>query len=108
MERRRMLDVIGRMRRARIGSPKEWDRVAGKVESDLPLSPSESEYYARMTRIYRDPGAAGAGRRSYHYRLSKLDDKPKCALCGEESEYYCNMNDQYFCQAHLAGHDPNE
>ena len=41
-------------------------------------------------------------------KLSKEDEKPPCKECGEDSLYYCNMNDQYFCNIHVVGHDKNE
>ena len=44
----------------------------------------------------------------YHYRLSDEDNKPKCALCDEKSMFYCNMNDLYYCDSHVVGHDENE
>ena len=46
--------------------------------------------------------------RTIHIRLSPDDPKPRCAECGNSSLYYCNMNDQYFCQEHVVGHDKNE
>ena len=108
MERQAILDVIGQMERARIGSPNKWKRVARKVRSDLPLTTAESEYYARLTRIYKDTRVTGTHTGRYHIRLSENDDRPRCATCQADSEYYCNMNDQYFCQIHVVGHDGNE
>jgi len=29
-------------------------------------------------------------------------------MCELNSMYYCNMNDQYFCETHVIGHDDNE
>ena len=46
--------------------------------------------------------------RIYHIKLSEDDKKPKCALCDKESLFYCNMNDIYYCQKHVVGHDENE
>ena len=36
--------------------------------------------------------------RIYHYKLSGDDKKPKCALCDQQSMFYCNMNDLYYCK----------
>ena len=46
--------------------------------------------------------------RYYHRKLSIEEPKPKCAMCESDSRYYCNMNDQYFCEIHVIGHDDNE
>ena len=46
--------------------------------------------------------------KNYHYKLSSDDHKPKCALCDDDSSYYCNMNDLYYCEKHVVGHDENE
>ena len=46
--------------------------------------------------------------RIYHYKLSDDDTKPKCALCDQQSMFYCNMNDLYYCDVHIVGHDENE
>ena len=32
----------------------------------------------------------------------------KCALCDDGISYYCNMNDLYYCEKHVVGHDENE
>jgi len=44
----------------------------------------------------------------YHYKLFTDDHKPKCALCDDDCSYYCNMNDLYYCEKHVVGHDENE
>jgi len=41
-------------------------------------------------------------------KLSNEDIKPKCKECEKISEFYCNMNDQYYCLKHVVGHDENE
>ena len=46
-----------------------------------------------------------------HKVLSPLDPNdsvPSCNECGKKSAYYCVMNDVYYCQKHLMGHDDNE
>ncbi len=105
-----MLDAISQMRRARIGRPRKWQRMAGKISSGVPLSPDDLEYYARLTRIYKEPERTEAGhvRGNYHTALSDMDASPGCVQCGMPSRYYCHMNDQYLCEIHVVGHDPNE
>ena len=44
----------------------------------------------------------------YHIKLSDDDKKPKCALCDQQSMFYRNMNDLYYCNIHVVGHDENE
>lgn len=109
MKEEMMLDVIAQMERACIGRPAKWKKMARKVRTGLPLTPAESEYYSRLTRTYKDPETARVGsNRRYHFRLSEGDDRPRCSMCEADSEYYCHMNDQYFCQIHVVGHDYNE
>jgi hypothetical protein len=81
------LEVIERMKLAKIGEYKKWKIIIKKIKNEQPLNQGELEYYTN---------------------LSKEDEKPPCKECGEDSQYYCNMNDQYFCTIHVAGHDENE
>ena len=46
--------------------------------------------------------------RTIHVRLYPEDRRPKCDECGDVSQYYCCMNDRYFCSTHVLGHDENE
>lgn len=72
-----------------------------------PWNQGEVEYYTRITRIYNKTGIVVRSK-NYHRKLSSEDIKPKCKECGNISEFYCNMNDQYYCLAHVVGHDENE
>ena len=103
-----MLDVIEHMNRSRIGAPRKWAKITKKLSSNMPLSATDVEYYTRLTRIYNRTGIITHKRKHYHTALSDLDEKPRCTVCGEPSQFYCHINDQYFCQAHIVGHDPNE
>jgi len=47
-------------------------------------------------------------RKFYHQKLSDYDEKPICSLCDSFSLYYCTINDQYYCENHIFGHDENE
>lgn len=101
------LEVIERMKLAKIGQYDKWEVIIKKIKNDLPLNQGELEYYTRLTRIYKDSNITSRTK-IYHTKLSEHDEKPLCQSCGEESEYYCNMNDQYFCSIHVVGHDENE
>jgi hypothetical protein len=101
------LEIIERLKLARIGEYKKWDSIIRKIKENSPLNPAELEYYSSLTRIYKNSTVT---RRSkiYHTKLSEKDEKPPCNKCGNDSDYYCNMNDQYFCTFHVVGHDENE
>lgn len=101
------LDVIEGMKLAKIGERKKWNVIAKKIKNKEKLNPSDVEYFSNMTRIYKDSNIAVRSK-VYHTKLSKQDEKPACKICGNDSEYYCNMNDQYFCMIHVVGHDENE
>ena len=101
------LDVIERMKLAKIGQYDKWQAIIKKIKSNQPLNPGETEYYTRLTRIYKNSSITSRTK-IYHTKLSRHDEKPTCQACNKESEYYCNMNDQYFCSIHVVGHDENE
>jgi hypothetical protein len=101
------LDIIERMKLAKIGEYKKWQSIIRKIKNRKILTPEDLKYFTNITRIYKDSNIT---RRSkvYHIKLSQHDEKPSCKVCGEDSAYYCNMNDEYFCTVHLVGHDENE
>ena len=101
------LQIIKQLKLAKIGEYKKWQAIIKKIKNDAPLNPSEFEYFANLTRIYKK-STVTIRTRIYHTKLSEHDEKPSCNMCGEPSEYYCNMNDQYFCISHIVGHDDNE
>ena len=101
------IEIIERLKLAKIGEYKKWESIIKKIKNNIPLNPGELEYYSNITRIYKD-SAITIRSKIYHTRLSEYDEKPPCNKCGDVSEYYCNMNDQYFCIIHVAGHDENE
>ncbi len=107
IDSQKTLEVIERMKRAKIGDYKKWGRIIKKIKNDQPLSPGELEYYTNLTRIYKNSSITSRSK-VYHSKLSEHDEKPPCKVCGENSLYYCNMNDQYFCTIHVVGHDENE
>lgn len=101
------LEVIERMKLAKIGEYKKWESIIKKIKKDVPLNQEELEYYTSLTRIYKDSSITSRSK-VYHTKLSEYDEKPPCKECGEDSSFYCNMNDQYFCTIHVVGHDENE
>ena len=101
------LEVIERMKLAKIGEYSKWESIIKKIKNEQPLNPEELEYYTNLTRIYKDSTITSRSK-IYHTKLSEEDEKPPCKMCGENSRYYCSMNDQYFCAIHVVGHDENE
>ncbi len=101
------LEVIERMKLAKIGKYDKWEAIIKKIKNEQPLNPGEIEYYTNFTRIYKDSVITSRSK-IYHTKLSKQDEKPPCKVCGGNAQYYCNMNDQYFCTIHVVGHDENE
>ena len=101
------LDIIEGMKIAKIGEYKKWNLLIRKIKNKEDLNPSDLEYFLNITRIYKDSGISIRSK-VYHTKLSEQDEKPTCEICGEDSAYYCNMNDQYFCMIHVVGHDENE
>ena len=101
------IEIIERLKLAKIGEYKKWEAIIKKIKNQVPLDSKELEYFSNITRIYKNSSITIRSK-IYHTRLSEYDDKPPCNKCGDVSEYYCNMNDQYFCIIHVAGHDENE
>jgi len=107
IDSQKTLEVIERMKLAKIGEYKKWQVIIKKIKNKQSLNPGELEYYANLTRIYKNSNITSKSK-MYHTKLSELDEKPPCKICSENSLYYCNMNDQYFCTIHVVGHDENE
>ena len=107
LDKEKTLEVIERMKLAKIGEYDKWEAIIKKIKKEEPLNQGELEYYTNLTRIYKD-SAITSRSKVYHTKLSEQDEKPPCKVCGDDSLYYCNMNDQYFCTVHVVGHDENE
>ena len=101
------LDIIEGKKLAKIGEYKKWNTIIKKIKNKEDLNLSDLEYFSNITRIYKDSNITSKSK-VYHTKLSDHDEKPACKICGKNSEYYCNMNDQYFCMIHVVGHDENE
>ena len=106
IDKEKTLEIIERLELARIGEYKKWKSITKKIKTGIPLSSEEIGYFSNLTRIYKDSTVTRT--RIYHTKLSEHDERPPCHICGDLSEYYCNMNDQYFCTSHIVGHDDNE
>lgn len=107
IDSQKTIEVIERMKLAKIGEYKKWESIIKKIKNDVPLNQGELEYYTNLTRIYKDSTITSRSK-VYHTKLSEQDEKPPCKECGKDSSFYCNMNDQYFCTIHVVGHDENE
>ena len=107
IDSKKTLEVIERMKLAKIGEYGKWEKIIKKIKNEQPLNPGEVEYFTNLTRIYKDSRVTSRSK-IYHTKLSDQDEKPPCKECGKNSLYYCNMNDQYFCSTHIVGHDENE
>ncbi len=100
-------DTTEQIELAKTGRYRKWKAVVKKAKSRDSTSNKD---------VMHHPDAASHGKnnvtahknKAYHVKLSEHDEKYPCDLCGEDSSYYCNMNDQYFCTVHLVGHDKNE
>ena len=101
-----MNEIINELKDANIGEHRIWESINKKIKTEVPLDLEDIKYYSRLTRIYKN--SVVTRRRIYHTKLSEQDEKPVCHLCKNCAEYYCNMNDQYFCITHVVGHDENE
>ena len=107
IDSQKTLEVIERMKLAKIGEYDKWEAIIKKIKKEETLNQGELEYYTNLTRIYKDSTITSRNK-VYHTKLSEQDEKPPCKVCGNDSLYYCNMNDQYFCTVHVVGHDENE
>ncbi len=107
IDSKKTLEIIERMKLAKIGKYDKWKKIIKKIKNEQPLNPGEVEYFTNLTRIYKDSRVTSRSK-IYHTKLSDQDEKPPCKECGKNSLFYCNMNDQYFCSTHVVGHDENE
>ncbi len=104
---KKTIEIIEKMKLAKIGDYDKWEKIIKKINKKQVLNPEELEYYSNLTRIYKNSSITSRTK-IYHTKLSPEDEKPPCKECGEDSLFYCNMNDQYFCNIHVVGHDKNE
>ena len=82
------IEVIERMKLAKIGKYKKWESMIKKIKNNQILNPEELEYYSNLTRIYKNSSVTNRSK-IYHTKLSTEDEKPPCKECGKDSLYYC-------------------
>ena len=85
----------------------KWEIMLGKLENGLGLDGEEFAYVTSMAATYKN-GNVRRRTKYYHRPIDPNDSVPSCNECGKKSAYYCVMNDVYYCQKHLMGHDDNE
>ena len=107
IDNKKTLEIIERLKLAKIGEYSKWEELIKKLSKGQELNAEESSYFSSLTRIYKETKITPRTR-IFHIKLSELDEKPPCKACGEESLFYCNMNDAYYCTNHIIGHDENE
>ena len=93
---------------AKTGRYRKWKAAVKKANNKKSTKDGETRYSHPYTAKTHQRSVTAHSNKTYHIRLSEYDEKHPCNLCGEDSTYYCNMNDQYFCTIHLVGHDKNE
>jgi hypothetical protein len=104
---KKTLEIIERMKLAKIGEYDRWESLIKKIQGGTNLNSDDLFYVSNFARIYEDAKTSPKSK-IYHTKLSEKDEKPRCKECGNDSLYYCNMNDAYFCPIHVVGHDENE
>ena len=107
IDSKKTLEIIERLKLAKIGEYSKWESLIKKIQKNQALTPDDIAYFTNFTRIYKN-ARISPKTKMYHTKLSEKDEKPPCKECGNDSLYYCNMNDAYFCQTHVVGHDDNE
>ena len=107
LDRKKTLEIIERMKLAKIGEYSKWESLIKKLNKGDELNAEELGYFSSLTRIYKDAKVTPRSK-IHHTKLSEQDKKPPCQSCGKESLFYCNMNDAYYCTTHVIGHDENE
>jgi len=103
---KKTLEIIQRLKFAKIGEYKKWDKIVKKINEGTSLSDNDYQYISTFSRTYR--GQKTTRSKIYHTKLSDFDERHPCKTCGNDSMFYCNMNDEYFCIIHVVGHDENE
>ena len=101
------LEIIQQLKLAKIGDYSKWEIIVKKLTNKEELNSEEISYFSSLSRIYKDANVS-RHTKIFHSRLSDEDKKPPCKSCGKESLFYCNMNDAYFCESHVVGHDETE
>lgn len=107
LDQTKTLELIERMKLAKIGEYSKWESLSKKLNNGLELNAEELGYFSSFTRIYKESKVTPRTK-IFHVKLSEQDKKPPCKSCSADSLFYCNMNDAYYCTVHVVGHDENE
>ena len=51
---KKTIEIIERMKLAKIGNYKKWEIIIKKINKKQILNAEELEYYSNLTRIYKD------------------------------------------------------
>jgi len=70
IDSQKTLEIIERMKLAKIGKYKKWEAIIKKIKNEQPLNPGEREYYSNLTRIYKDSNITSKSK-IYHTKLSE-------------------------------------
>ena len=82
MDSEKTIEVIERMKLAKIGKYKKWESMIKKIKNEQILNPEELKYYSNLTRIYKNLVVTSRSK-IYHTKLSLEDEKPPCKECGK-------------------------
>lgn len=103
---KKTLEIIEQMKMVKVGDYSKLELLTKKLAKGNFLTKKETEYVSRLARIYNNGKTIKT--KIFHIKLSEEDIKQPCSICGIDSLYYCNVNDDYFCATHVIGHDENE
>jgi len=107
LDRKKTVDIINNIKYSGIGDSKIWESLIRKINAGEDISKNDKDYFVKFSSIYKE-GKISSRTKIYHIKLGDDDSKPVCKMCDDISQYYCNMNDQYYCPVHILGHDDNE
>ena len=54
IDSQKTLEIIERMKFAKIGKYDKWEKIIKKIKNQQPLNTGEIEYYTNLTRIYKN------------------------------------------------------
>ena len=68
------LEIIERMKIAKIGDYKKWEIIIKKINKKQGLNPEELEYYSNLTRIYKESAVTKAPKEDEGFKASRLKE----------------------------------
>ena len=54
IDNEKTLEIIERLKLAKIGEYEKWNEIIKKIKKNKPLDLEEKEYFGRLTRIYKE------------------------------------------------------